>query len=104
MPLQLTALHLMEGTQIQVMFNDGRCAAVDLAPLLNGPVFRELQHPDAFRGCRLDPDLGTVVWPNGADLAPEAIYFQAFRDDPSLTQLFERWGYLPAGSTSATQR
>ena len=104
MPLQLTAVEVMGGTQLKVVFNDGRSAAVDLAPLLSGPVFRDVRHPDAFRDCRLDPELGTLVWPNGADLAPEAIYFQAFRDDPSLTQLFERWGYLPLGSTSTTQR
>ena len=104
MPLHLTALELLGGTRVQVAFNDGRSAEVDLGPLLHGPIFAGLDQAEAFGHCRLDPELGTVIWPNGADLAPEAIYFQAFRHDPSLTPLFEQWGYGTAAHSSATQR
>jgi hypothetical protein len=41
----------------------------------------------------VDDELQTVVWPNGADLAPEYVYFQAFKDDPKLLPQFEAWGY-----------
>ncbi|WP_445768349.1 DUF2442 domain-containing protein [Rheinheimera sp.] len=39
--------------------------------MLNGPVFEPLKEITVFRKVSVDPELETVVWPNGADLAPE---------------------------------
>ena len=47
---------------------------VDVQPLLRGPVFEPLLREDFFAQVSLDPTCGTVVWPNGADFAPEALY------------------------------
>ena len=47
----------------------------ELAPL--GPVFEPLRHVDYFAQVSVDEELGTVVWPNGADLAPEVLHAQA---------------------------
>lgn len=44
---------------------------------LEGPVFEPLQDPEAFARFRVDPDVQTLVWPNGADLAPEFLHEQA---------------------------
>jgi hypothetical protein len=46
---------------------------VDVGPLLEGPVFEPLRDPARFAELRVDSECGTVVWPNGADLAPEAL-------------------------------
>jgi hypothetical protein len=43
-------------------------------PLLHGPVFEPLQDPTEFAKVFLDPICRTIAWPNGADLAPEALY------------------------------
>lgn len=45
-----------------------------LTPLLDGPVFLPLHDPAYFAQVKLDQECGTVIWPNGADLAPEEIY------------------------------
>jgi hypothetical protein len=57
---------------IRLTFNDGTEASVDFEAWLSGPVFEPLQDPDYFR--KFFVDGGTVVWPNGADIAPETLY------------------------------
>lgn len=57
-----------------VGFSTGETKEVDLKPLLKGPVFRPLRDPGFFNLVTVNPECKTVTWPNGADLAPEAIY------------------------------
>jgi hypothetical protein len=59
---------------LDLTFKDGRRKRVNLLPLLEGPVFQPLRDPAFFARLRLDTTAGTVVWPNGADIAPEALY------------------------------
>ena len=54
-----------------VTFVDGFQREVDLTDRLEGPVFEPLRDPAFFSQARFDDEVGTVVWPNGADLAPE---------------------------------
>lgn len=65
-----------------VRFLDGISGMVDLSQDLWGPMFESLANPDVFNQARVDPELETVVWPNGADLAPEFLY-QAVQQSPS---------------------
>lgn len=60
--------------RLRVEFDDHTRKTVDLMPLLTGPVFEPLQDPQYFARVVVDPVSRTVVWPNGADLAPEALY------------------------------
>lgn len=60
--------------QLWVKFNDGHIGEANLLSLLNGPIFVPLQDPDYFALGELNAECGTITWPNGADLAPEAIY------------------------------
>jgi hypothetical protein len=60
--------------RLWLSFTDGTQAEVDIRPLLDGgPVFEPLKDPAYFARVTLDPVCGTVVWPNGADFAPEAL-------------------------------
>ena len=59
---------------LELSFNDGMRAVVDVEPLLTGPIFEPLRDPSYFAQVALDPICGTVVWPNGADFAPEALH------------------------------
>ena len=60
--------------QLFVLFDEGTEKQVSLTPLLHGPVFEPLRDPEYFARVSVDPVCGTVVWPNGADFAPEALY------------------------------
>lgn len=92
--LHVTKAKLLDGYRIEVCFDDGREGIADIREALEGPMFESLRDPDVFRTFRVDEELQTIVWPNGTDLAPEYIYYQAFRDDPELQATFRAWGYV----------
>ena len=74
MILRVLAAEISGPHRLLLSFNDGTRAEVDVRPLLdNGPVFGPLRDPEYFGRATLDPVCGTVVWPNGADFAPEAL-------------------------------
>jgi hypothetical protein len=57
--------------RVWLRFTDGAEGVVDLSDELHGPLFEPLRDPALFAQLRLHPELHTVVWPNGADIAPE---------------------------------
>lgn len=56
-----------------VTFDDGVQGEISLADRLFGPMFEPLKDPDFFAQVQVD-EFGAVCWPNGADLAPDALY------------------------------
>lgn len=56
-------------------FTDGVKGEIDLSRRLFGPMFEPLKDPEFFSQVGID-DFGAVCWPNGADLAPDALYRQ----------------------------
>jgi len=64
------------GHTVWLRFGDGREGEIDLAPVLNGAIFEPLKDAEIFQDFTVDPDFHTLVWPNGADLAPEFLYEQ----------------------------
>jgi len=62
------------GHRLWVEFGDGSSGEIDLADELWGEMFEPLKDPAEFSRLSLDSELGTVVWPNGADFAPEFLY------------------------------
>ena len=59
---------------IWLRFNDGAQGEVDLAGELDGEMFSPLRDIEQFKRFGIDPDLETIVWENGADLAPEFLH------------------------------
>jgi hypothetical protein len=56
---------------VWLRFNDGSDGEVDLSDRLYGPVFEPLKGSEYFQSFEVHPELHTIVWPNGADFAPE---------------------------------
>lgn len=69
---------------LEVAFVDGTSGTVDLSCRLFGPVFEPLRDPALFSQVRVD-EYGAVCWPNGADLAPDALYKTIFSDPEQST-------------------
>jgi hypothetical protein len=59
------------GHTVWLRFSDGAEGEVDLSNELHGPVFEPLRDIEVFRQFVIHPELRTLVWPNGADFAPE---------------------------------
>jgi hypothetical protein len=62
------------GYRVWLRFADGLTGEVDLDGELWGPAFAHLKDVGEFAKLRFEPDLGTIVWPNGADFAPEFLH------------------------------
>ncbi len=60
-----------EAYRIWLKFNDGSEGVVDLKDELYGEMFEPLRDLNKFKSFRVDPELETLVWENGADFAPE---------------------------------
>ena len=61
--------------RLHLRFEDVVDGMVDLAPHLSFQgIFAPLRDPAYFAEVRVDPELGTVAWPNGADLDPDVLY------------------------------
>jgi hypothetical protein len=64
----------IDGYRIRLRFNDGAEGVVDLSDCLDGEVFEPLKDLNKFKSFRVDSDIETIVWDNGADMAPEFLY------------------------------
>ncbi len=78
---RITGVRATGTFQLRLEFADGSTGSVDLASWIGGRrgVFAPLQEPAFFARVSLDPEAGTVVWPNGVDLDPDMLYEAAHR-------------------------
>lgn len=74
MTLRIDEAEVCGKHSLRLAFNDGTQKRVNLLPLLEGPDLQPIRNPSYFRRVVLDGVAGTVVWPDGADLAPQALY------------------------------
>ena len=58
---------------LQVKFDDGSEQVINLEPILYGNIYGPLRNLATFNQVKLDPELKTLVWPNGADFDPETL-------------------------------
>jgi hypothetical protein len=95
-----SAKHIDKG-RFELAFSDGRRGHVDLNGVFEGPMFEPLHDPKFLARGTVDLETRTLTWPNGADVAPEYLYFLAFRSDVDLSGLFHEWGYLREQSVAS---
>jgi len=70
----ITAVSVVRHGVLHVTFADGLAGKVDVLGRMRGPVFDEARTPTGFAKASVDAESGTVVWPGGADLAPDTLY------------------------------
>jgi hypothetical protein len=70
--------------RLTLQFNTGEWRTLDLEDHLWGPVFQPVRDPQVFQQVRVDADAQTIVWPNGADFAPEFLYQHSTPGNPTI--------------------
>ena len=85
------SVKLIKNFEVELEFSTGEKKVVDLEPLLRGPIFEPVRNnPEVFRSIRVDEELGTVVWQNGADIDPDVLYgtqIPAWMEDEEKVQV-----------------
>lgn len=73
--IRVQSVAALAGYRLRVGFTDGTERVIDVERYLRGPVFQPVRAERVvFEAVAVDPDLGTVVWPNGADIDPDVLY------------------------------
>ena len=73
----VTSVAVVDHGVLRLTFADGLSAEFDVLDRMRGPVFAEARTLSGFAQVAVDPETGTVVWPGGADLAPDTLYVRA---------------------------
>ncbi|MFZ2360123.1 MAG: DUF2442 domain-containing protein [Anaerolineae bacterium] len=71
----ITGVEPRERFKLWLVFNTGERKLVDVEQYLRGPIFRPVREDSGyFNRVKVDDELGTIVWPNGADIDPDVLY------------------------------
>jgi hypothetical protein len=74
--VDVTDVRPLDGFVVELRFDDGTTRRVDLDPYLQGPIFDPVRaDAEYFRSVHVDPEIGTIVWPNGADIDPMVLRY-----------------------------
>ena len=87
---RVRSFEIVSAYTLRIRFDDGAEQTIDFRPILAGKLYGPLRDPEVFNQVRIDPEVETLVWPNGADFDPATLHDwpiceRAFRD------LAQRW-------------
>lgn len=75
--VDITAVEVIGEYRLRLTFANGTVGDVDFSGRTWGGVFEPLRDPEYFARVTVDPEAGTIAWPDGLDMAPEPLYAEA---------------------------
>ena len=87
---RVTSFQTIGPFTLSIQFEDSTSQTIDFRPVLEGELYGPLQDPTIFSQVRIDPEVHTLVWPNGADFDP-AILHDWPESGPALEALATKW-------------
>jgi hypothetical protein len=87
---RVTAFQKIAPFTLTIQFADGTSQTIDFRPVLEGELYGPLQDPTVFSKVQIDPEVHTLVWPNGADFDP-AILHNWPESERAFRALAGRW-------------
>lgn len=104
---RITSVSVVGPQALHLEFNDGTSQTINFESVLAGELYAPLRDPKVFRQVTLDPEVHTVVWPNGADFDPATLHdwYVLEEEWKSQTKRLDRVAADHAGySASASDR
>jgi hypothetical protein len=82
---RVCSFEIVSAYVLRIRFDDETEQTIDFRPILAGELYGPLRDLEIFNHVRVDPEVGTLVWPNGADFDPATLHDwplceQAFRE------------------------
>ena len=87
---RVTGFEVVGPYRIRVTFADGLVRTIDLGPVLQGELYGPLRDLNEFNSVSLDPEVYTLVWPNGADFDPATLHDWP-EHEAAMIALAKRW-------------
>jgi len=97
---RVTVFSIVGPYRLRVGFRDGLVREIDFTPVLGGSLFGPLRDETLFNRVRLDPEVHTLVWPNGADFDPATLHDWP-EMSPALEERARTWAMNDPGTRSA---
>ncbi len=100
---RVTAFEIVGPYTLDISFDDGTKRTIDFRPVLKGEIYGPLRDRDVFERVRIDPEVHTLVWPNGADFDPATLH-----DWPKVAEDFETmaddWATTDSSEASSSRK
>jgi hypothetical protein len=87
---RVTSVEPLGGYRLRVGFDDRSLREIDLETILEGEMYGPLRDPAVFAGVTIDPEVHTLVWPNGADFDPAVLHDWPTHEH-AMRDLARRW-------------
>ena len=92
---RVLSFQIIKPYTLRVRFDDGTEQEIDFQPVLGGELYRPLRELDLFEQVSIDPEVHTLVWPNGADFDPATLHDWPVNID-YLAARARQWELAPA--------
>ncbi len=93
---RVRSFQLMAPYTLRVQFDDQTEQVINFEPVLAGELYRPLQDAALFNQVQIDPQVHTLVWPNGADFDPATLHDWPKQAEALATRA-RQWEPTPAG-------
>ncbi len=94
---RVSAFNIVGRYTLRVVFDDLSEQPLNFQPILAGELYRPLRDIEVFNKVRIDPEVHTLVWPNGADFEPATLHDWPQLEE-ALIERAKRWELVPAGN------
>ncbi len=92
---RVDSVTVLDGYTLRVGFDDGTRQNINLEPVLAGEIYGPLRDRGLFEQVRIDPEVHTIVWPNGADFDPATLHDWPQHEE-AMKALARRWALAEA--------
>jgi hypothetical protein len=91
---KVRAIKIVAPYTLEVCFDDAQKQTINFLPVLKGEIYGRLRNENVFNQVKIDPEVHTLVWPNGADFDPATLHdWPQYVAD--LTARAEKWESQP---------